>query len=74
MLQTTFMIVESVAGAVCGFLALKGEEKTGLRSARMWLLSGAVAFFGAMRAWMVYRKEWPGAYLEESEDSSKKND
>ncbi|KAF2099903.1 hypothetical protein NA57DRAFT_55836 [Rhizodiscina lignyota] len=72
-LQANFEIVEWIAAAMFGLLALKGEQVTGLRSDRMAFFSGLVAFFGVVRGWMAFTKEgWAGAYVEEGETVGKK--
>jgi hypothetical protein len=65
-LQAYFSIFEVVCGFTFAGLALLGEEKTGLRSERMWLLTAGVASYMSLRTWTAFGKEaWAGAYVEE---------
>lgn len=71
-LQANFEVIEIVGALGFGWLAAKGEQATGLRSDRLWLMSGLVTFFGIVRVAMAFRKDgWAGAYLEEEEGGKK---
>jgi hypothetical protein len=68
-LQAYFTMFEVVMGFTFGGLAWMDEEKTGLRSGRMWILTAAVLAFGGLRAWTAFSKEgWAGAYVDVRDD------
>jgi len=72
MLQTAFELQEICGVGIFGLLAAMGEERTGLRSDRMWIATGMVGLFGLYRMWMVFSKPgFAGAYKEIEEGEKK---